>query len=257
MADVSSRLRILIISPHCDDAVFAYGSLLQTYRGSTVVTVCAGGPDPNDSLTEWDRSSGFQASDDVMALRRREDARALSLLGAYALWLPFYDSQYQTPASCSDVVRTLSVVIETLSPNSLFVPLGLFHSDHRLTSEACLTLRDGIPDSLGTSMKMPCTAVFRIFCTNVLPISDHEASVSDGLIWASWGANVNGPPSMERHAQVAVVTVAARHRAAPASPDSQRLVDRMDAEALCLRVAGNQASVGTIEDGPRRSKRLS
>ncbi|MFY4728929.1 PIG-L deacetylase family protein [Nitrospira sp. BLG_2] len=142
---VPSRLRILIISPHCDDAVFACGSLLQTYRGSTVVTVCAGGPDPNDSLTEWDRSSGFQVGDDVMALRRREDARALSLLGAYALWLPFYDSQYQTPASCSDVVRTLSVVIETVSPRSLFVPLGLFHSDHRLTSEACLTLRDWYP----------------------------------------------------------------------------------------------------------------
>jgi LmbE family N-acetylglucosaminyl deacetylase len=143
---VPSRLRILIVSPHCDDAVFACGSLLQTYSGSTVVTVCAGGPAPDGFLTEWDRSSGFQVDDDVMALRRREDAQALSLLGAHALWLSFYDSQYGNPASPPDVLRALSVVVETVSPHSLFVPLGLFHSDHRLTSEACLALRDWYPE---------------------------------------------------------------------------------------------------------------
>ena len=143
---IPSRLRILIVSPHCDDAVFACGALLQTYPGSTVVTVCAGGPAPDGTLTEWDRSGGFQADEDVMALRRREDARALSLLGAHPLWLSFYDSQYQTPVSCSDVVRALSVVVETVSPHSLFVPMGLFHSDHRLTSEACLTLKGWYPE---------------------------------------------------------------------------------------------------------------
>jgi len=143
---VPSRPRMLIISPHCDDAVFACGSLLETYPGSTVVTVCAEGPAPDGSLTEWDRSSGFRTGDDVMAVRRREDARALSLLGAHALWLSFYDSQYRQPASCSDLVHALSVVVETVSPHSLFVPMGLFHSDHRLTSEACLGLRGWYPE---------------------------------------------------------------------------------------------------------------
>lgn len=142
---VPSRLRRLIISPHCDDAVFACGSLLQTYPGSTVVTVCGAGPGPNEPLTEWDRSSGFHAGDDVMALRRQEDARALSLLGAYALWLPFYDSQYRKPVSCSEVAEALSLVIQTVAPQSLFVPWGLFHSDHRLISDACLMLRDHYP----------------------------------------------------------------------------------------------------------------
>ena len=91
-----SRPRLLIISPHCDDAVFACGALLQTYPGSTVVTICAAGPAPDGSLTEWDQSSGFQADDDVMAFRRGEDVRALSLLGAHALWLSFYDSHIET-----------------------------------------------------------------------------------------------------------------------------------------------------------------
>src|SRR5690242_9285281 len=108
---VPSRLRMLIISPHCDDAVFACGSLLETYPGSTVVTVCAEGPSPDGSLTEWDRSSGFRTGDDAMAVRRYEDAQALSLLGARALWMSFYDSQYRKPTSCSDVVRALSVVV--------------------------------------------------------------------------------------------------------------------------------------------------
>ena len=142
---VPSRLRLLIVSPHCDDAVFGCGALLQTYPGSTVVTVCAGGPAPDGALTEWDRSSGFRIDDDVMALRRQEDARALSLLGSYALWLPFYDSQYQTPVSCFTVARALSVVIENIAPDCLFAPVGLFHSDHRLTSNACLALRDQYP----------------------------------------------------------------------------------------------------------------
>jgi LmbE family N-acetylglucosaminyl deacetylase len=117
---------MLIISPHCDDAVFACGSLLETYPGSTVVTVCAEGPSPDGSLTEWDRSSGFQVGDDVMALRRGEDVLALSRLGAHALWLSFYDSQYRNPTSYSDMVRALSVVVETVSPHSLFIPMGLF-----------------------------------------------------------------------------------------------------------------------------------
>lgn len=139
---IPSRLRLLVISPHCDDAVFACGSLLQTYSGSTVVTVCAGGPPPDGTLTEWDRSSGFQPGDDVMKLRRDEDAHALSSLGASALWLPFYDDQYQCPVSRSDLARALSVVVETVAPHCLFVPFGLFHSDHRLTSDACLLLRE-------------------------------------------------------------------------------------------------------------------
>lgn len=143
---VPARRRILTVSPHCDDAVFACGALLQSYPGSTVVTVCAGGPSPGASLTEWDRSSGFQPGDDVMALRRGEDARALSVLGAYPLWLPYHDSQYRNPVSCSDIVRALSLVVETVSPQSVFVPLGLFHSDHRLTSDACLTLRGWYPE---------------------------------------------------------------------------------------------------------------
>lgn len=125
--------------------MFACGSLLQASPGSTVVTVCGRGPAPDEVLTEWDRSSGFQAGDDVMASRRQEDARALSVLGASAVWLPFYDSQYHKPMSCSHVAQSLSLVIKTVVPQSIFVPWGLFHSDHRLTSDACLLLRDHYP----------------------------------------------------------------------------------------------------------------
>jgi LmbE family N-acetylglucosaminyl deacetylase len=187
---VPSRLRSLVVSPHCDDAVFSCGSLLQTYPGTFVVTVCAGGPEPGQTYTEWDRASGFQASDDVMALRRQEDARALSLLGAYAIWLPFYDSQYGHPVSPSDIAQALSVVVNVIYPHRLFIPLGLFHSDHRLTSEACLTLREMyprlawycyedalyrcIPELLPKRLAQLRTSGVRVRRVNLGPLSDEQ-----------------------------------------------------------------------------------
>jgi len=138
--------RLLVVSPHCDDAVFACGSLLAAHPGSIVVTVFAGGPPPGRPLTEWDRTSGFQPGDDVMAHRRDEDRRALSLLSARPLWLEFQDRQYGESPACHDISRALHRVIETLHPHAIFVPWGLFHSDHVLASDAALALRRRFSD---------------------------------------------------------------------------------------------------------------
>ncbi|HEX2055146.1 MAG TPA: PIG-L family deacetylase, partial [Nitrospiraceae bacterium] len=94
--------RLLVISPHCDDAVFSCGSLLAAHPGSIVATVFAQGPPPGRPLTEWDRTSGFQVGDDVMMQRRDEDRRALSLVSAQPLWLEFQDRQYGESPACHD-----------------------------------------------------------------------------------------------------------------------------------------------------------
>jgi LmbE family N-acetylglucosaminyl deacetylase len=138
--------RLLIVSPHCDDAVFACGSLLSAHPGSVVVTVFAAGPAPDEPLTEWDRASGFEPGENVMAARRDEDRWALALLAATPLWLPFHDSQYRRSPPREDLIRALRMVLQTIEPYAIVVPWGLFHSDHILVSDACLALRRHFPE---------------------------------------------------------------------------------------------------------------
>ena len=138
--------RLLVISPHCDDAVFSCGGLLAAHPGSVVVTVFAAGPTCHDRLTEWDRAAGFEPGEDVMARRRHEDATALGLLSSYPLWLNFHDSQYRRPSSAGRITLALHHVMQAVRPGNIFAPWGLFHSDHALASDACLALRSEYPD---------------------------------------------------------------------------------------------------------------
>src|ERR1700716_1193952 len=75
--------RILVLSPHLDDAVLGCGHLLAAHPGPTVLTVFAGAPDAYpEPMTSWDRLAGFSRGDDPLVARRREDAGALDELGS-------------------------------------------------------------------------------------------------------------------------------------------------------------------------------
>src|SRR5213078_209954 len=87
--------RIVVVSPHFDDAVQGAGYLLAGHPGSTVVTVFAGRPPAYPATpTEWDAFGGFKPGDDVVAIRQDEDIAALTVLGAAWHWLDFSDHQY-------------------------------------------------------------------------------------------------------------------------------------------------------------------
>lgn len=142
---------IAVVSPHLDDGVFACGALLASRPGSVVVTALAGGPGAGgrrggglvsgwEHVTPWDAACGFGPGDDVIAARRAEDREALSILGAAPVWLDFPDAQYG-PSPPPELLReALARAIEPLRPEAVFVPLGLFHSDHVLVSVAALGL---------------------------------------------------------------------------------------------------------------------
>lgn len=132
--------RLLFISPHLDDAVFACGRLLASAPEAIVATVFAAPPAPGSDLTEWDRASGFASGDEAIAYRREEDRRALAALDAWPLWLDLPDSQYAPPPPLADVVGCLRRLLVQCEPQTVFFPLGLFHADHRLTREAVLAL---------------------------------------------------------------------------------------------------------------------
>lgn len=136
--------RLLVLSPHLDDAAFGCGRLLASAPGATVATVFAGRPVPGHPLTAWDRACGFSAGDDVIGRRREEDRAAQEILGARPRWLDLKDSQYGGEAP-ETVAATLRDLLAGERPAAVLFPLGLFHSDHKLVHRAALALLGDFP----------------------------------------------------------------------------------------------------------------
>jgi LmbE family N-acetylglucosaminyl deacetylase len=144
--ELSGTEPLLVVSPHLDDGVFGCGELLAAHPGSTVITVFAGRPDYGDEPTEWDRSSGFHAGDDVVGARRMEDRAALAVLGASPLWLDFLDSQYLHSPTAEEIAPVLADAIRRVQLSVVLFPLGLFHSDHELVHQAGLLAMELVPE---------------------------------------------------------------------------------------------------------------
>ena len=132
--------RLLVISPHLDDAVFACGDALRACPGAMVITVFAGGPQDWTRQTLWDSAAGFEPGQDVLRCRREEDRQALSLLGARPRWLPFWPSQYGCSPSGRQIMTALADTIGLVDPGAILMPFGLWHRDHRLTHQAAIEL---------------------------------------------------------------------------------------------------------------------
>jgi len=142
--------RIVVVSPHFDDAAMGAGHLLGSYPDTTVVTVLAGRPPAYpDVPSEWDALGGFKAGDDVVAARRLEDLAALKVLESDHRWLEFSDHQYLAPADRTtpdQVAPVLTDTLRELGPSAVFVPMGLGNPDHVMVHEASLLARTELPD---------------------------------------------------------------------------------------------------------------
>jgi LmbE family N-acetylglucosaminyl deacetylase len=142
--------RIVVVSPHLDDAVLGCGRLLAVHPNATVITVYAGGPPAYpDPMTPWDTLSGFVPGDDVLALRRKEDEAALAELDATPVWLNFVEHQYLERAAwvgADQTVDTLEAAVRDAAPTAVFMPFGLANPDHTATHEAARTVRERLGD---------------------------------------------------------------------------------------------------------------
>jgi LmbE family N-acetylglucosaminyl deacetylase len=138
--------RIVVVSPHLDDAVLGCSRLLGRHRGATVVTVFAGNPpEYPDPMRKWDVQSGFAPGDDVMAVRRDEDRAALAVLDATPRWLDFVEYSYRpgdVPVAPAEIAPTLADAIVALDPTLVLVPFGLANPDHDVTHRACMRARE-------------------------------------------------------------------------------------------------------------------
>lgn len=142
--------RVVVISPHLDDAVLGCGRLLAAHPGAVVVTVYAGAPDRYpDPMTGWDAAAGFVPGDDVLAARRREDLSALSALGAEPRWLDFVEHQYlERPdwVLADAVTDRLHAEVAALAPTAVFAPFGIANPDHGETHAAAMEVRRRLPE---------------------------------------------------------------------------------------------------------------
>jgi LmbE family N-acetylglucosaminyl deacetylase len=139
--------RIVVVSPHLDDAVLGCARFLSAHAGATVVTVFAGNPPeyPTDPMRLWDVQSGFGPGDDVMEARRNEDRAALGLLGADFCHLDFVEHTYRPgnqPVEPRVIADRLAPVLEQLAPTVVLAPFGLANPDHDVTHRACMQVRD-------------------------------------------------------------------------------------------------------------------
>ncbi|MGI4813019.1 MAG: PIG-L family deacetylase [Janthinobacterium lividum] len=139
MDDPSQKsTRALLVSPHLDDGVFSCGAWLAAHRPATVLTVFAGRPERAAMSTDWDRQCGFADAAQAMTVRYEEDQQALRTLGAMPLRLSFLDSQYGETPRVEAIADALVTAFDTHDGDTILLPLGLWHSDHVLTHEACL-----------------------------------------------------------------------------------------------------------------------
>ena len=158
------RCRLLVLSPHPDDAVWSIGGILPRVRRrceAVVITVFDGDAPAavkarlEETLESW-RVVGSPL------LRRREDERALSRLGVRRLGLGFVDAALRTsgsgrfayedqralfltdPEAEQGLIDRLAAALADYVEGSdvLAVPLGLGgHVDHRVVRGAAERLR--------------------------------------------------------------------------------------------------------------------
>lgn len=146
--------RIVVLSPHFDDAAMGAGQMLirraDAGTETTVITVLGGRPPAYpDPPSEWDALGGFRAGDDVVAVRREEDRAAMDLLGAAPIWLEFADHQYlpenERPKP-DEVAPVLEAAITARRPTAVFAPMGLANPDHVMTHDAAMLIRPQHPE---------------------------------------------------------------------------------------------------------------
>lgn len=130
--------RLVVVSPHIDDAVFSLGaSLAGAVRAGTTVeilTVFAGDPQSRQAAGRWDSAAGFRTEGEAVRARREEDRRACAVVGASPRWLAFPDKQYARRASDDEMLTEVLSVCE--GAGAVLVPgFPLRNQDHRAISE--------------------------------------------------------------------------------------------------------------------------
>jgi LmbE family N-acetylglucosaminyl deacetylase len=150
--------RVVVVSPHLDDAVFSLGSTIAaaTRAGASVrvLTVFAGDPDSETPAGGWDAATGFHTQGEAARARRDEDAIACAAIGAAPEWLPFPDVQYADRPSDEGLWESLALSVE--DADAVLIPgFPLAHPDHAWLHELVVGRRLPRRARLGLYVEQP------------------------------------------------------------------------------------------------------
>jgi LmbE family N-acetylglucosaminyl deacetylase len=143
-SDLDERLngRVVVISPHLDDAVLSLGATLAraVEAGSRVQVLTVFGCEPGSSapVDDWDRKSGFSTEGEAARERRVEDRAACSILGVTPRWFDFGAEPYERRGSEQQILA--AVADAAAGADTVLIPgYPLAHADHASLGEGLLT----------------------------------------------------------------------------------------------------------------------
>jgi len=141
--------KVLLVSPHFDDAILSAGQFMAGRPDCTVLTVFGGAPkDPLLVSTSYDMKCGFDNANDAIVVRRSEDKNATGLLSADSIHLDFTDSQYGNEYSIEEIAKSILSIVKKDDYEMILAPLGIGHPDHKLVSNAVIEAATAIPTYL-------------------------------------------------------------------------------------------------------------
>lgn len=114
-------MKTLILSAHCDDAIFSLGDYIQRFNDVTIMSVFSG--IPNDPV-------GINKH----TILRREHQEACEVLGVDWINLNFLDDVYMPRPSVSELIELLPKYFSYY--DDILSPIGIHHPDHILLREA-------------------------------------------------------------------------------------------------------------------------
>ncbi|MDQ2967711.1 MAG: PIG-L family deacetylase [Actinomycetota bacterium] len=133
--------RIVVISPHPDDAVLSLGATIATATRAghsvRVVTVFAGDEAATVEAGPWDSKSGFRSAAEAARARALEDDEACRIVGAEPVRLPYLDKDYERVLVEEEILR---VIVDAVGESDvvLIPAFPLANEDHAWLSTLLL-----------------------------------------------------------------------------------------------------------------------
>lgn len=131
--------KLIVLSPHFDDAALSAGQLIAGHHSPIIVTVCSSEPQMYSALTEYDKNCGFEEIHQVISARREENRVACQILRARSVELGLYDNQYHSqPVELYEDAFREYLSSKSRRDDMVVAPLATKHPDHQKVMKASL-----------------------------------------------------------------------------------------------------------------------